>query len=315
GESLVFVVTDTGPGLPPNQLDRLFTLFTRLDNGEGFRRGGTGVGLALVRRLCTLMGGTVTAANRPEGGALFTVRLAFVPVATAAECSAPTAEPGAASVLRILVVEDNKAARELLAEALRAAGHTVETAADARTALAAYAVRPPDVVVLDLNLPDHDGLEVARRIRSLAAPAHGPRIVGCSAEAFAETRNAALAAGMDAFLEKPVRLATLAKAVAQPTSPATDDIFRRLGSTEQLTRTQQVWTAEWPELRAKLETALAAADAPTVGRHTHYLRSTALLLGDRALADAIQALADAALTGEWSVARTRFDELAVRAAR
>ena len=329
-ERLTFAVHDTGPGLPPAQLDRLFTLFTRLDPGEGFRREGTGVGLALVRRLCTLMGGTVTAANRPAGGAVFTVQLAF-PLAPAGDATPssrlPVAIAPALTPLRILVVDDNTAARELLTEALRDAGHTVEAAPDARTALAAYAAHPPDVIVLDLNLPDLDGLEVARRIRTLAAPSRGPRIVGCSAEAFAETRPIALAAGMDAFLEKPVRLATLLSVVAPPPAttapsfppengiaPATDDVFGRLRAAGQLARTREIWVTEWPLLRAKLDAAVTAHEPAAVVRHTHYLRSTALLLGDPALADATRALADAAQAGDWPAARVCLEELTTRAA-
>jgi len=328
GERLAFAVHDTGPGLPPAQLDRLFTLFTRLDPGEGFRREGTGVGLALVRRLCTLMGGTVTAANRPEGGAVFTVQLTL-PLAEASFTVAATSDfkpPAGTSALRVLVVDDNTAARELLTEALRDAGHIVEAAPDAHTALASYAAHPSDVIVLDLNLPDLDGLEVTRRIRALAAPAPGPRIVGCSAEAFATSRTAALAAGMDAFLEKPVRLTTLLSVVAPfiatpPPSPTTeglalasnDDVFSRLRGADQLARTREIWAAEWPPIRAHLDTAVTACDPDAVIRHTHYLRSTALLLGDTTLANTTRDLAAAAQAGDWPAARACLEELVKRA--
>lgn len=332
-ERLAFTVHDSGPGLPPAQLDRLFTLFTRLDHGEGFRREGTGVGLALVRRLCTLMGGTVVAANHPAGGAVFTVQLDFAPAAPALfPVAAPIAAPAPAS-LRVLVVDDNTAARELLGEALREAGHRVDTAPDARSALAAHAAHSPDVIVLDLNLPDLDGLEVARRIRALAAPGRGPRIVGCSAEAFAASRTAALAAGMDAFLEKPVRLATLLDVVAaaggptpagdvpplpapaaDPDPAGNDDVFSRLRGAAHSARTRAIWTAEWPAIRAQLEAAFVAREPAPFARQTHYLRSTALLLDDDALAASIRDLAAAAQAGDWPAVRDCLDALARRAA-
>lgn len=322
---LLFTVTDTGPGLPPEKISQLFTLFTRLDAGGSFTREGTGVGLALVRRLCRLMGGTVTAANRPEGGATFVVDLAFplgetIPVTrlvrggtarpiTPADLSAPNPLHR-----RILIAEDNTAAREFLLEALRALGHDVEAVADGQAALEAARARPFAAALLDINLPLLDGIALARVLR---AEQPALRLIGCSADVFDATRDAALAAGMAEFLTKPVSLAELARAFGPPAplSTASDDVFSRLRAAGQLARTREVWTAEWPLIRAKLEAAVAASEAATIARHTHYLRSTALLLGDTALADAIRALADAAHAGDWPATRTRLDELIARAGR
>ena len=299
---LNFTVEDTGPGFPPDQLDQLFTLFTRLDPGEGLRREGTGVGLALVRRLCALMDGTVTAANRPTGGASFRVQLRLATTALSPVATAPSPAPNSlASRRRILVVEDNAAARELLAEALHAAGHEVELAPTGQAALAAFAARAPDLVILDLHLPDIDGLEVARRLRAAAAPGRGPRIVGCSAEAFAATRDAALAAGMDEFLSKPVSLGELNRALGRSApvihDAASGDIFSRLHTPSTAGRVHAALRAEWPRLRATAESSLAAADRAALRRLGHYLQTTALLLDDRALAELCTRLSAAAAPG------------------
>ena len=316
--SLLFVVRDTGPGLPPEKIPQLFTLFTRLDSGGTFTREGTGVGLALVRRLCTLMGGTVTAANRPDGGAEFTVKLAFplpgsvgdspklaggcqlivdnLPVPVAADDPARVArvarvaraEPAG---VRVLLAEDNTATRELLVEALHCLGHDVEAVADGAAALTASAGRAFDVAVLDINLPGIDGVAVARELR---ARCPSLRIVACSAEALPAVRTAALDAGFDRFLVKPVSLETLARAVAPvPVTAAAANLFDRLNSPEAAGRTRALLRREWPHLRAETEAAVAAGDSGALRRLSHYLQSSALLLADTTLLELCRRLSAA----------------------
>ncbi|MDB6168451.1 MAG: hypothetical protein JWM88_1315 [Verrucomicrobia bacterium] len=276
--ALVFTVSDTGPGLPPAGIDRLFTLFMRLDAGEDFRREGTGVGLALVRRLCHLMGGSVTAANRAEGGAVFTVRVGF-PFADVVAAPAPSPPTSSGGKLRILVAEDNTAARELLIEAVQLQGHDVTGVADGPAALAACLVENFDTVVADVNLPGFDGIELTRRLRGQGRRL---RIVGCSAEAFAATREAALAAGMDAFLTKPVSLHALAEALRS--SPTVDhSVFAYLHSPAAVDRTRRALAAEWPRLLADAYVALEKDEPEGLVRIAHYIESSALLAGDAAL--------------------------------
>jgi len=262
--------------------------------------------------LCALMEGTVTAANQPEGGACFTVRLALAPAnAVTPALFAPAPSASTTRSLRVLVVDDHTAARELLAEALRAEGHAVDTACDGARALAAAAAGPIDVVVLDLNLPDLDGIEVAQQLRARALPARGPYIIGCSAEAFRESRETALAAGMDAFLEKPVRLADLATAVAAGGVPVSgSDIFAHVRVSGQADRVREIFVAEWAGVHADLRGAIDARAPDPIMRRTHYLRSTALMLGDPALAAAAQGLDTAAEAGEWHIAQLHVDALA-----
>lgn len=279
--ALVFRVLDTGPGLPPDRLPQLFTLFTRLDAGNTFTREGTGVGLALVRRLCTAMGGTVTATNRPEGGAEFMVRLAL-PIAQ--ECRRASAETAAASShhpATVLVAEDHTATRELLDEALTAAGHTVISVADGRAALAAADAQLLDAAVLDVNLPAVDGIAVARRLR---ATHPSVRIIGCSAEALPHIRETAFASGFDAFFVKPVPLQELVLAVAQAHPPQGKlDIFANLFSARRVEETYVTLLREWPRLRADAEAALSAGDTAAPRRLAHYLKSSALLARDETL--------------------------------
>lgn len=286
-----FVVRDTGPGVPPAQIDRLFSLFTRVDAGN-VRREGTGVGLALVRRLCKLMGGEVHAANRPEGGAEFTLRLNF-PLASRSDLprsESPQAPAVSAHGRRALVVEDNPSARKWLADAMTALGFSVQAVADGEAALALDA-GGIDVVMLDVNLPGRDGMAIARALR-VRQPAL--RIVGCSAEAFAATRDAALAAGMDAYLTKPISLAELEKAVGRP-GAMPGDLFARLYSKDTTLRARAQLRSDWSRLRERTELALAEGDARALRSLGHYLKSTALLTQDDELAALCEEFGNGAL--------------------
>lgn len=291
---LTFHVTDTGPGLPSDKIPQLFTLFTRLDDGTTFSREGTGIGLALVRRLCSLMGGSVSAANRAEGGAEFTVSL-DLPLAGESPATPPVSEEKVFSRCSVLVVEDNTGAREFLTEALHSLGHEAEAVAEGSAALDLLGRRFStfDVVLLDVNLPGQDGVALARRLRSQHPHL---RLVGCSAEAFPQVRAAALAAGMDEFLVKPVTLDALARVVSGPTdsdgSPAGSHLFARLQSPGMISRARELLAEEWPRLRTETESALAHGDRDAPRRLSHYLKSTAFLLEDAELLQLCRDLAD-----------------------
>ncbi|MBP9912147.1 MAG: response regulator [Opitutaceae bacterium] len=275
-----FCVQDTGPGLPPEKISRLFTLFTRLDAGDTFTREGTGVGLALVHRLCELMGGNVAAANRAGGGSTFTVQLPFPLARAPAPAVTPAIAPAAVPVasLAILLAEDNTAAREVLAEGLRQAGHHVTAVADGLAARAAHAQQRFDVVVLDVNLPGIDGIALAREFSAGINP---PRLIGCSAEVIPATRAAALAAGMELFLEKPVSLHALVTALAPK---ATTDVFTVLRSSTPAVDVCALVRKEFPGIGHDLAAALDAGHTAAARRLIHYLHTSALFLGDAALA-------------------------------
>lgn len=287
---LLFTVADTGPGLPPDKIPALFTLFTRLDEGGTFTREGTGIGLALVRRLSELMAGTVTAANRPQGGAEFTVGLPL------ARNPAPVRTANAASLangsLRVLVAEDNDAAREFLTEAIIALGHHVESVADGNAALRACHHSGFDAVVLDINLPGRDGVAIARE---LCARMPKPRLVGCSAEVSAVSRDAALAAGMDILLEKPVTIAELAAALAPANSTSlSGSLFERLRSPVLAAEVRATLRRDLPRQLERMHAAHRDRDASSLRQQAHQLRSTALLADDGTLAELCRRLDQAA---------------------
>jgi CheY-like chemotaxis protein len=203
GDSAVISVQDTGIGLDPSLLPRVFDLFVQGEERLERSRGGLGIGLTLVRRLVELHGGTVAAVSPGVGhGTTFVVRLPRIERPHAA----PSSTNGSRSVrvgLDVLIVEDNDDAREMMRHLLLLAGHAVREAPDGVTGLTMALERPPDVAIVDVGLPGLDGFELARRLRAdprgratplIALPGYGQ----------SETRARALEAGFDAFLVKPL---------------------------------------------------------------------------------------------------------------
>jgi signal transduction histidine kinase len=211
GESAVLQVADEGEGLAPGAAERVFGLFVQGERGLDRAKGGLGVGLALVRRLTELHGGTVSASSAGTGrGATFTVRLPAV-LPSAAPHAPERRLPQAPR--RVLIVEDNDDARNMLFEALAFSGHQVREVRDGASALAAAAESPPDVALIDIGLPDLDGYEVARRMR--AAPG-GRRIglIAITGYGQPEDQRRAYEAGFDAHLTKPVAPERLKQVIA-----------------------------------------------------------------------------------------------------
>ncbi|MDI1258115.1 ATP-binding protein [Aquabacterium sp.] len=164
----VIKVQDNGVGIAPDLMPEIFDLFTQGKRASDRREGGLGLGLALVKHLVALHGGTVAAASPGMGqGAVFTVRL---PRLAASQAIAPTAMPVAATTvgkLRILVVDDNVDAAHSLAQVLSLDGHSVEVSHDGPSALALARTSSFDAFILDIGLPGMAGTELARRLRTL----------------------------------------------------------------------------------------------------------------------------------------------------
>ncbi len=203
-------VRDTGVGIAPEMLPRVFDLFTQVDHSLDRAQGGLGIGLTLVRTLVELHGGTVEAASDGLGaGSEFTVRLPLAAAPSApAPAPPPPAEPSADDVpprpLRILLVEDHPDGAEMLASLLGHWGHRVEAVADGAQALDALAAGRPDLVLMDLGLPGMDGYEVARRIREGYGDARGPFLIALTGYGQEEARRKSSEAGFDLHLVKPV---------------------------------------------------------------------------------------------------------------
>jgi signal transduction histidine kinase/CheY-like chemotaxis protein len=210
GQEAVIRVKDNGTGIDADMMPRIFELFVQGARPIDRSEGGLGIGLALVRNLVSLHGGTVSAhSDGRDRGSEFTVRLPLArpyvmrPPAPAAELSGRAPPPPHQIPLRVLLVDDNHDAVELLAEAVRLEGHEVAMAHDGPSALAKLDQFQANVVVLDIGLPVMDGYEVARQIR--ARPEHrATRLIALTGYGQAGDRQRAHDAGFDVHLVKPI---------------------------------------------------------------------------------------------------------------
>jgi signal transduction histidine kinase/HPt (histidine-containing phosphotransfer) domain-containing protein/FixJ family two-component response regulator len=218
---ITLVVSDTGIGLDAAQRARLFEPFSQADSSTTRRYGGTGLGLSIVRRLAQLMGGDVAVDSAPGKGSTFTVTLMLEAAPAdsplAALLKPPSASPigaaaaSGAAVTRLLVVDDHPVNREVLVRQLALLGLAADTADDGSEALAAWAPRRYAAVLADLHMPGMDGYELTRalRARETEAPAARTPIVAVTANAMRGEEERCLAAGMDAYLAKPVAIERL----------------------------------------------------------------------------------------------------------
>lgn len=214
GPQAVLQVGNTGPGIAPETLPHVFDLFVqgarRLDRSEG----GLGIGLTLVRQLVRQHGGDITVHSR-EGWTEFTVTLPAIdpPAAPSSDMPPAAARPG--PPLRVAVLDDNADVRQALGALLGEAGHTVRTAEDGARGLALLLSWRPDAALVDIGLPDLDGLAVARNARAAGYPG---RLLAISGYGSAERQAQARRAGFDAYLVKPVSRAQLGTELAQATA-------------------------------------------------------------------------------------------------
>jgi two-component system, sensor histidine kinase len=212
-------VTDSGIGMDAATMSRLFQRFSQGDESPSRRHGGTGLGLEISRSLARLMGGDIEARSTPGQGSVFELRLPLRAAPLQGDAAAATepaaVAPAAVRRLRLLVAEDNEVNCEVLAAMVTHLGHEARFAHDGRAALQAVQDDAFDLVLMDLHMPELDGLAATRAIRALPGDAARLPIVALTADAFAETRARCLEAGMNGFLSKPVSLDALAHVLAR----------------------------------------------------------------------------------------------------
>lgn len=211
-----FEVQDSGVGIPEERLGRLFRPFEQADSSTTREYGGTGLGLAITRRLVELMGGTIGVTSQPGAGSLFWIEVPLAP----GEGSPPELDSDALAEhfdpssferfggARVLLAEDNAVNREVAAELIGAVGLQFDTAEDGQIALELAQDHRYDLVLLDVQMPRLDGLSVARRLRGMPGYGRVP-ILAMTANVFEEDRHAALEAGMNDFIPKPVEPSVL----------------------------------------------------------------------------------------------------------
>ena len=228
GDELLFAVQDNGIGLSPEGISKLFRRFSQADASTTRRYGGTGLGLAISRTLVELMGGTLTVeSDGPGRGSTFRLAVRAPEVAAAGvQQPGPKRELDPATAeqhpLRILLAEDNLVNQKLALRLLQQMGYRADLARNGQEAIDAVARQLDFVLLMYVQMPEMDGLEATRSIVSRWPAGPRPRIVAMTASAVQGDREACLAAGMDDYLVKPIRVDELIASLAR-TEPRTDE--------------------------------------------------------------------------------------------
>jgi PAS domain S-box-containing protein len=213
-----FAVKDTGIGIPGDRLDRLFQSFSQIDSSTTRKYGGTGLGLAISKRLVELMGGKVWAESEPGKGSAFHFTIPVKPA------NIESIKSGAASgkrqalqrsnrpkPLRILLAEDNDVNQKVALQMLKRLGYHADVAANGLEVLKALESQPYDVILMDIQMPEMDGIDAAQRIRERWP--NGPKIVAMTALALEGDRERLIQAGMDDYISKPIQIEELRSAL------------------------------------------------------------------------------------------------------
>ncbi|EHJ49107.1 multi-sensor hybrid histidine kinase [Solidesulfovibrio carbinoliphilus subsp. oakridgensis] len=332
---LRFTVADTGLGIAAEALATIFEPFRQASGDIAARFGGSGLGLAICRQMVDLMGGVIEVASTPGEGSVFAFT---VPLAPGDPAKAAALAPPARSLdvlrqdqrpMHLLLAEDNPMNVKLAKALLARLGHRLTVAGSGREAIARLAAESFDAVLMDVEMPEMDGIEATRRIRAGEAGAgrSGTPIVAMTAHALSTFMERCRQAGVDAFVAKPVdfgQLADVLRAIAcrdgsaappQPDPVRRAEAIARLdGDTGLYGELCRIFCDETPLYRERLAAALAARDMAALGQAAHSIKNSCGAVGAggcRALADELAALAAAGdLAGLRPVVETLDRELA-----
>ena len=205
---LAFAVQDTGIGIPPADRDRLFQPFTQADASATRRFGGTGLGLSICKHLVEMMGGRIWVESEVGEGSTFhfTVRLPFAKEFAGDSEALAIVPTTAVARLRILLADDNPANQKVATHFLQGRGHIVELAENGQQAVCLSAENCYDLILMDVQMPEMDGLEATSAIRHREAGGRRVPIIAVTAHASSRDRDRCLAAGMDGYLSKPINI-------------------------------------------------------------------------------------------------------------
>ncbi|MEQ1918400.1 MAG: PAS domain-containing protein [Elusimicrobiota bacterium] len=284
GEKGVFLnvaVRDTGIGIAPEVQGRLFQPFTQADASTTRRYGGTGLGLAISRRLIESMGGKIGVESALGAGSIFWFRVPL-PIAGAPAPAepAPAAAPDL-SRLRALIVEDNETNRIIALDMLAHLGVKAEAAGNGAQALEKLSHSTFDLVFMDCSMPVMDGYTATETWRRLEAPGARLPIVAMTAYALQGDREKCLAAGMDDYIAKPLRLKDFVATLARWGSPVDPDILRK--AVALVGQASPRWKAEYLQDARRLLLEMRASKGESLLRAAHTLKGASLSLGARRL--------------------------------
>ncbi|MFM7335382.1 MAG: ATP-binding protein, partial [Tabrizicola sp.] len=331
GNQVEFRVIDTGIGIAEADLERIFEEFQTLDTSYGRLAEGTGLGLAISRRLVRAMGGEIGVDSEPGEGSLFWLRLPIGRVGAVTERPAPQEKPTprpivspeTAQAMTLLLVEDNPINRLVAREMLQAAGHQVVEAHDGREGVRLAGMKRFDAILMDISMPELDGVQATRIIRSEDGPNRRTPIIALTAHAMPEDTRRFLEAGINDTLLKPLGMETLNGLLARvadadshaPERPAglskvIADLARQIGAAparhlltgfraEGEALVQRFGTVAWSD-----ETAETRAQA------VHKLAGSAAILGANTVRAILQGLEGSYRRGDFAEASAGLGQLA-----
>jgi CheY-like chemotaxis protein/HPt (histidine-containing phosphotransfer) domain-containing protein len=313
---LVITVRDTGVGIAPEAVAKLFTRFSQGSAAIARHYGGSGLGLAISRELVELMGGEICVASELGQGSVFrfTMRLrratdAPAPALPQTVESAPTA----GRVIRVLLAEDDRVNQLVALDMLRKMGCSVDVVGDGRAAVEAAATKDYDIALLDALMPEIDGLQATRMIRSLPRPYSEIPIIAMTGRASVEDRAVCLAAGADEFIAKPASPEQLAAAFATllgAGQQGMDEAMVPADFGEAAPVLIAIFTAETEARFRRMRGLCRAEDRSVLQREAHSLKSVAATFGCRRLAEMAAALESDATSDRFDVARA-VDDMAL----
>ncbi|WP_256806288.1 hybrid sensor histidine kinase/response regulator [Bradyrhizobium sp. Bra64] len=287
---LRITVRDTGIGIAPDMHERIFEDFVQADDSIARRFGGTGLGLAIARRLTRLMRGELTVESTPGAGSAFTFE---VPLGHAASGTAQGAPSPPSRQCRVLLVDDDPVNCEVGEAILNRLGHRCAIATNGAAAVALAGDQTFDVILMDLHMPDMDGVEAAARIRHLPLQPM-PRIIVVTADVSRGTRERLAGAGITKVVSKPILINALREAIEdEPEHAATDaplatgalidqhflDDQKELLGASQIAKLHDLLDQTGEKLIADITAAAASGDHKQLARLAHQLGSAASALG------------------------------------
>ena len=327
--TLAIAVIDSGVGIDPDSKQRLSVAFTQADSSMSRRFGGAGLGLAICKHLVALMGGTIDVDSVPGEGCTFRFSIHLrrapggspegspggsavePPTEPFTEPSTEPSGPGAPKPVRhlkVLLAEDNATNRHVATRMLTRMGHTVDAVEDGAQAISAAAEGDYDVILMDMMMPEVDGLAATRAIRAGTPPRRDTVIVGLTANALPSDRAACAAAGMNNFVSKPVTLERLRAVLEQtvshngilsdrreaPATVALDAAFlHQLGKeigADGVVEMVGIFVEDAPAHMAAIRRGMADGAIQTVRRAAHALAGAASNVGLTQLTEAARAL-------------------------